>query len=445
MTLPPPDAVFKLNAEVVAKTPAPEQLRAQEDDYECDPGYETFPTEIAQEGGPDGAICLMVAMWEGPTRGPYEELPDRHGYFIAHYAEGPWRWVLWRCGWDDGNSVWYWTDDVATDWATDDAAASGEALIRRVWAHWVAHGHGDRPVDYEGWMIDTGTVYDMVAEVFGEASVEEADVDAGSGTASPLTERFIADLAAYGATNDPSLIGSLRVLYGEWVQETSEELRLVTLHQVISQVMAGHTSSNVLLPFIGCEPDGMIASTAALSFALAHPTEADEAMLGVVLLARGMGTMANPGAVFGGLLNVGDDRVNKVLWPMRDYFSGADLDEVVRVRTGRLSAAVIGFLLEWIEQMPAEQRMDRFNPLAAGLVNQRVTAEVPLVALGGRVWPVAEATPEEEDAAALYVPLADYAQSIMGRLEALRAIAPEPDVVDYVIEAWTAEFEDGER
>jgi hypothetical protein len=62
MTLqPPPDALFKLNPNMVAQTPAPEQIRAQEDDYECDPGNETFPSEIVQEGGarrrnvPDGS------------------------------------------------------------------------------------------------------------------------------------------------------------------------------------------------------------------------------------------------------------------------------------------------------------------------------------------------------------------------------------------------------
>ena len=253
-----------------------------------------------------------------------------------------------------------------------------------------------------------------------------------------ITQRIVVDLASYGATDDASMIGALRVLYREWMEETSAETRMAVLNDFIAIVDDGRISSNVLLPFIGCDNERGIASSAALGFAMLHPSTADQAMLGVVLLAKGItgGTMNNPGAVFGGLLNLGDYRVNKVLWPIRDRLVGPDLDAAVRVRTGRLSAAVVDFLLDWMEQMPAAQRESRFNPLAAALVNHRSAGMVPLVARGGRIWPVREATPEQEDEAADYVALAWFARSILPRLEALREIAPEPDVIDYVIQAW---------
>ena len=225
------------------------------------------------------------------------------------------------------------------------------------------------------------------------------------------------------------------------MEKSDAEGRMGVLSDFLSAVEEGRLSSNVLLPFIGCDADRAIASTAALSFAMTHRKTADEAMVGVVLLAKGIagGTISNPGAVFGGLLNLGDYRVNKVLWPLRDLIKGADLDEAVRIRTGRLSSAVVDFLLDWLEQMDADHREERFNPIAAALVNHRSAAAIPWIALGGRVWPVAGATSEDEEEAAQYIALTTFAEHITPRLKDLRRIAPDPEVVDYVVEAWEAD------
>ena len=259
------------------------------------------------------------------------------------------------------------------------------------------------------------------------------DTDAAS-----LTDQLLNRLAAYATTDDEAMIGPLRVIYREWVEATSASLRGQVLQRLLEGVEQGQFSTNALLPFVGCETDRGIASTAAISFAMLHPQTADEAMLGVILLSKGLagGTMTNPGAVFGGLLNLGDWRVNKMLWPIRGLIQGDDLDEAVRVTTGRVSAAVIGFLLDWVEQMSPEEREHQFNPIAAALVNQRAGAMIGLAALGGRVWPVADAEPEAEDEAAEYVHLDDYAASILPRLQGLREIAPEPEVVAYIVDAW---------
>ena len=249
-----------------------------------------------------------------------------------------------------------------------------------------------------------------------------------------ITDRLISRLATYATSDDEALIGPLRVLYREWVEVSSADLRGQVLHRLIEGVEQGQFSANGLLPFVGCETDRGIASTAAISFAMLHPQSEDAAMHGVVMLRNGIagGTMSNPGAVFGGLLNVGDWRVNRLLWPIRDVIRGDDLDQAVRVTTGRVSAAVISFLLDWVEQMSPVDRVDRFNPIAAALVNQRTGAMIGLVALGGRVWPVADA----EDEAADYVPLDSYAASLLPRLQRLREVAPEPEVVDYIVDAW---------
>jgi len=159
---PREDVVFSLEPKVEAVSAAPEQLRAEEEGYRADAGYGVFPWEIAEEGGPDGAVYLMGALWSGVTHVAYQEDDDKHGYFIAKREGEDWRWVLWRCAWDDNMSNWYWADDAATDWATDDPVAAGEQMIRRVWTNWVEHGNTDPPLECDPGLIDHATMSEMI-------------------------------------------------------------------------------------------------------------------------------------------------------------------------------------------------------------------------------------------------------------------------------------------
>lgn len=55
MGQPPPDAIFVGNPNIKSQSSAPEEIRASEDDYSPESGSDVCPSEIAEEGGPDGS------------------------------------------------------------------------------------------------------------------------------------------------------------------------------------------------------------------------------------------------------------------------------------------------------------------------------------------------------------------------------------------------------
>ena len=60
----PLDACFIVNPDISSRSLAPEQRRAKRSSYYADQGFEAFPDEISQEGGPDRSVYLMGARWE---------------------------------------------------------------------------------------------------------------------------------------------------------------------------------------------------------------------------------------------------------------------------------------------------------------------------------------------------------------------------------------------
>ena len=164
MAVAPASAHFVVNPRIVALTSAPEEVRAGEDENYCPhPGYGVFPEEIAAEGGPDGSTYLMGAQWEGVTRMAQQEDDMRDGYFIAARKEGPWRWVLWRCSWDDNWSAWSWSAAAATTWDTTDAAAAGREMVLRLWRSWEDQG---APSAVEGGLLDGQAGWALSSKAF---------------------------------------------------------------------------------------------------------------------------------------------------------------------------------------------------------------------------------------------------------------------------------------
>ena len=166
MTKPPPDAVFVVNPSIGPETSsAPEEIRASEDEDYCpEQGFDVFPWEIADEGGPDGSVYLMGAQWEGVTHVVRQQDDMRDGYFVSARKEGPWKWVLWRCTWDDNYSAWSWEASGATSWDTKDPAAAGREMVLRLWQSWRDQGPPS-DTDYRG-LLDGEAVADLVTEAF---------------------------------------------------------------------------------------------------------------------------------------------------------------------------------------------------------------------------------------------------------------------------------------
>jgi hypothetical protein len=144
----------------------------------------------------------------------------------------------------------------------------------------------------------------------------------------------------------------------------------------------------------------------------------------------------NVGAVFGGLLHLGDPRVCALLVPLRDSLTDFEANEVARCFTGLVSAATTEFLLDWLEGLNGDAQDRRFGKVASGLALLRRGMQWPVAMTGERPFPWKSVTPEEQRRMARFIPIEEYTERIAPRLRALERREPEPKVMTHVLEVW---------
>lgn len=253
--------------------------------------------------------------------------------------------------------------------------------------------------------------------------------------------RLLGEMLVYGRTNNPGMIPALRMLYGSAVEDCTVQEREEIYEFLLDFAEKKRATPNVLVPFMGSEPVGYLASRAVIDFcmiAAAHSGKPEEGMWQVGGIMRS-GQLENLGAVFGGLLCLGDRRAHPYLLEVRPMLAPEDVDQVVRTFTGFLSAATVEFYLDWMEECRRDFNDRLFGALAAGLVNQVSRAQQPYVMTGERDLPPGRLPREVAERREAWVPLEDYAQQIAPRLLALDAAEPEPKVMPDVLEAWGIE------
>jgi hypothetical protein len=158
-------------------------------------------------------------------------------------------------------------------------------------------------------------------------------------------------LSNYDRSGDESLLSLLRPLY-RWAAETSDtadrfEMYLSTRHEVENGLL--HAAA--LKPFVLFEPETAIVSSATADMVLLGCQAADDELASpkeiVALVAQG--TPANPGAVLGALVSLGDRRVNRLLDGVRWSLWDAVVNTAARCRVGLPSLAAFEFWLYWLE------------------------------------------------------------------------------------------------
>jgi hypothetical protein len=198
------------------------------------------------------------------------------------------------------------------------------------------------------------------------------------------------------------------------------------------------TDVGMYMPFIFDEPHTGIVSTATIDYAslgslidndpMGRPKE-------LVQLVQ-HDDCQNRGAVFGGLLLLGDPRVCALLKPLIGQLSLDDARQLGGLTTGMISAATIDFILNWMEGLEGEAHDVLFGALASNLIQQKRRAVSPLVRTGLRPFPINSVSDEEQDAISKWVPFETYARTIAPRLLALELAEPPPKVMSAVIHTW---------
>ena len=126
--------------------------------------------------------------------------------------------------------------------------------------------------------------------------------------------------------------------------------------------------------------------------------------------------MKNSGAAFGGLLHLGDPRVCKLLWPIKDILDKDAVNVAVNCSTGFLYSASVEFEIDWLEKMKGSADNDLFGIVASGLVLQKRKNTYDGVFTGQREFPVCK-NPTSEDqkrirALAKPIAIEDYTKQI---------------------------------
>ena len=251
---------------------------------------------------------------------------------------------------------------------------------------------------------------------------------------------LLAEVLRYGALADEKMIVDLGSFYDYMIEKgMSVEVRKEVFSELLAFVEATKfVSVSAFLPFISREPDGWIVASAVIAYVSRAPLIDNDPMTSVKTMIGFIESdvTANRGAVFGGLLYLGDPRVTKLLWQTRSFLSVDEVHEAMGRQTGMIAEASVYFLLDWLESLEGDATDRLFGSLSWGLVHVHRSSSGLIVRLGQRLIP---SLLENGDVAPIgfdYMPLDQFAEKIAPRLFALERSEREPKVMPSVLVEW---------
>jgi len=245
----------------------------------------------------------------------------------------------------------------------------------------------------------------------------------------------MAALSLYGNTADPSLVEKLLPLYRHYVTRIHPAQRLRNYQTTVDQVIAGEGGVHALMPFVCCDPSRPVASSAALDYVVLAPSSVENETAGAceLLDLYERGALANGLAVLGGLVMTGDRRILALLKSPCRALSCEEIEILIKCRGSLLTAAVVEFYLEWLEDLDSQTECDSYAAVAAGLANLAIGATDDKVYDIERVIP---STPDNAVRVLNQWPLSEYAASIASRLDELARREEGEPIMPVVMSMW---------
>lgn len=249
----------------------------------------------------------------------------------------------------------------------------------------------------------------------------------------------LCEIVRYGIYNDENMISDLSQFYREMIMKREEEQRF-ELYQHIAGLVenVSFVSVNAFLPFIAEDTSRRIVSTAVIDFVSSgqltdnDPMSRPKDIIGMIESSF----LENEGAAYGALLYLGDDRVCRLLWPIRDSLDNAAINEAVNCSTGFMYSATADFYMDWLEGMEGDLEDGRFGTVASGLYLLKKSSQQDLVFTGRRPFPAKDASPEEFQAMRTSIPTEEYLKKAAPRFFALERTEPPPRVMPHVLLEW---------
>jgi hypothetical protein len=252
----------------------------------------------------------------------------------------------------------------------------------------------------------------------------------------------------YGHTNNLELIPLIRHLYIYFIKRTETEERWNLYQSIVREVNNNNISVFAFIPFLYEEIDKGIVSTAAIDYCAYRPLDNDDPLTAVKEIIPRIIQQKNVECrygLFGGLLCLGDRRVNNMLWQIKHRLLPDEVKFLVTVQTGILYANTFEFYMHWLEELKEDSGNQIFGSVASGIVfalrqaqNLQKTDE-PTVIDHERVFP----SPKDVSPSNLKkeYKFSEYRDLITPRLLAITDKETGARVMPFVLKVWGIPFE----
>ena len=252
----------------------------------------------------------------------------------------------------------------------------------------------------------------------------------------------------YGYTNNLELIPLIRRLYIYFRKRTETEERWNLYQDIVREVSNNNISVFAFLPFLYEENDKAIVSTAAIDYCAYRPLENDDPLTAVKEIIPRIIQQTNVECrygLFGGLLCLGDRRVNNMLWQIKQRLLPDEVKSLVTIQTGILYTNTFEFYMHWLEELKEDSGNEIFGSVASGIVcalrqaQKLQKTDEPTVIDHERVFP----SPEDVNPSNLKkeYKFSEYRNLIAPRLLAITDKETGERVMSFALKAWGIPFE----
>ena len=199
-------------------------------------------------------------------------------------------------------------------------------------------------------------------------------------------------LFIYGQQGDTAYIGSLSGMYRRLLDlGADEDTRLMIHKEMFDLVESDKVHPIVFLPFLVEDPSRHIASTAAIDFVSMSGYVNGEiyAFTELPHLFQNK-SLANRGAVFGGLVAMGDSRTIEFANSVRNQLDSEEVRVAAEVHTPFPQHRAIQFWLRWAKELvnsPLEEDQKKFGSVASALILTLNHDAVGQISEGDRNYP----------------------------------------------------------
>jgi hypothetical protein len=240
----------------------------------------------------------------------------------------------------------------------------------------------------------------------------------------------------YGASQDGSRIAGLFALYRHALErlDVAERREMLTEFSGMIEQRDGLGHMGLMM-FLAGDSDPGIRSSAALSLSVLYDPKDGDELAGPrfvidTLVCHDAGAEGQ-GAALGGVLLLGDRRVNPLLADVWGQLSEGTQLEMTAAKSGIVSEGLVEF---WLDRLEGGCSEAVFGSAVAAIAKMPVISQMPFVLDVERLLPAYAGG--ESMKMLRRTSFADYLEKIRPRLEALKEKESEPKVIPRIFWIW---------